>query len=200
MTILRSQFPLLLEPKLRHVWNDGFATYELEYPRFLNIGSSKKAQETDYRLSGLGSFQSMTEGGAVTYSDPLSGPTKVYTHSTTGLGYKITDEMMRHELYGQMSKMERSLMRAAIDKQETDAASVLNNGFSTSYVGFTAGESLFATSHARLDGGTANANRPSTDVDLGVTALQNAVIQFHLWKDDRGRPIRSRPKLLIVHT
>ena len=197
--ITRAQFPLLLEPKLRNIWNDGFPRWELIYPGLLNIGSSKKAQETDYRISGLGSFQAMTEGGAVSYSDALSGPTKVYTHTTNGLGYKITDEMRRHELYGQMTKMEQSLMRAAIDKQETDAAGVFNNAFSTATVGFTAGESLCSTSHARLDAGTANANRPTTDVSLGVTALQNAVIQFMAWKDDRGRPIRGRPSKIVIH-
>lgn len=199
MTITRAQFPLLLEPKLRNIWNDGLKGWELLYPRFMNIGSSKKAQETDYQMTGLGALAAMTEGGDVSYDNPISGSTKVYTHATSGLGYKITDEMIRHELYGQMSKMERSLMRATIEKQETDAHSVLNNAFSTSYTGFTAAESLCSTSHARLDSGTVNANRPSTDISLGITALQNAIIQMRLWKDDRGRPIRCLPKFLVIH-
>lgn len=199
MTITRAQFQNLLEPKLRNVWNDGFRAWELLYPRWMNIGSSKKAQETDYQMTGLGSSAAIAEGEDVTYGDPISGSTKVYTHATNGLGYKITPEMVRHELYGQMTKMERSLMRALIDKQETDATSVLNNAFSTSYTGFTSGEALCSTSHARLDSGTAQANKPSTDVDLGITALQNAIIQFRSWKDDRGRPIRVTPKFLVIH-
>lgn len=199
MTITRAQFQLLLEPKLRNIWHDGTKTWDLLYPRFMNVGSSKKAQETDYQLTGLGSLAAINEGENVVYDNPISGSTKVYTHATYGLGYKITDEMIRHEQYGQMAKFERSLMRAAIDKQETDGTSVLNNAFSTSYVGFSTGESLCSTSHARLDAGTANANRPSTDISLGVTALQNAVIQMRLWKDERGRPTRVKPKFLVIH-
>lgn len=199
MTITRAQFQILLEPKLRKIWNESFPPRPLEYQRFLNVSSSKKAQETDYKMVGLGAVVARPEGADVTYGDPIAGTTKVYTHTAAGLGYKVTDMMVRHELYGQVAKMERSLMRSLVDGQETDGANVLNNAFSTTVTGFTASESLCATSHARLDAGTAQANRPSTDVDLGVTALQNGIIQFHLWKDDRGRPFLSRPRMLVVN-
>lgn len=199
MTVTRAQFQILLEPKLRNIWNDSWPPRPLEYTQFVNVSSSRKAQETDYKMTGLGSMQDKTEGGLVTYGDPIGGSTKVYTHTGNGLGYRVTAEMIRHELYGQISKLERSLMRSAADRQETDAANILNNGFNTANAGFVSGEALFATSHARLDGGTAQSNRPSTDISIGVTALQNAVIQFHLWKDDRGRPFLSVPKKLIIH-
>ena len=198
MTVTRAQFQILLEPKLRNIWNESWPPRPLEYPRFVNISSSKKAQETDFKMTGLGAMQDKTEGGKVTYGDPIPGATKVYTHTGNGLAYRVTDEMQRHELYGQISKLERSLMRSAVDRQETDAANVLNNGFNSAFGGFVS-EALFATSHARLDGGTAQANRPSTDISIGVTALQNAIIQFHLWKDDRGRPFLSVPRLLVIH-
>lgn len=199
MTMTRAQFQILLEPKLRNIWNESWPPRPLEYPQFTNISSSRKAQETDFKMTGLGAMQDKTEGGLVTYGDPIPGATKVYTHTGNALGYRVTDEMQRHELYGQISKFERSLMRSAADRQETDAANILNNGFNTAFAGFVSGESLFSTSHARLDGGTAQANRPSTDISLGVTALQNAIIQFHLWKDDRGRPFLSVPRKLIIH-
>jgi len=199
MTVTRAQFQLLLEPKLRNIWNDGWPPRPLEFPKFTNISSSRKAQETDFKMTGLGAMQDKTEGGTVTYGDPIAGGTKVYTHTGNALAYRVTAEMQRHELYGQIAKLERSLLRSAADRQETDAANILNNGFNTAFAGFVSGESLFSTSHARLDGGTAQANRPSTDVSLGVTALHNAIIQFHAWRDDRGRPFLSVPKLLIIH-
>lgn len=199
MTVTRAQFQILLEPKLRNIWNESWPPRPLEFPRFCNISSSKKAQETDYKMTGLGAMQNKPEGTDVTYGDPIAGSTKVYTHTTNGLGYRVTAEMRRHELYGQIDKLERSLMRSAVQRQETDAANILNNAFSTAQAGFTASEALIATSHARLDGGTAQSNRPTTDVSLGVTALQNGIIQFHLWLDDRGRPFVSVPKLLVIH-
>lgn len=199
MTMTRAQFQILLEPKLRKINHDDWQTYPLLYTRFLNVSSSSKAQETDYKMTGLGTMQPKAEGADITYGDPIGGSTKVYTHASNALGYRITAEMIRHEQYGQVAKLERSLIRSAVDKQETDGHGVLNNAFSTSYAGFVSGEALCSTSHALLDGGTAQTNRPSTDVSLGVTALQNAVIQFRLWKDDRSRPIIGRPQLLIIH-
>ena len=199
MTVTRAQFQILLEPKLRNIWNESWPPRPLEYTQFANIGSSRKAQETDYKMTGLGSMQDKTEGGLVTYGDPIGGSTKVYTHTSNALGYRVTAEMIRHELYGQVEKLERSLMRSASDRQETDVANILNNGFNSAFAGFVASEALFATSHARLDGGTAQSNRPSTDVSLGVTALQNAGIAFHTVKDDRGRPFLSVPKKLVIH-
>lgn len=199
MTVTRAQFQILLEPKLRNIWNENYPPRPIEFTRFMNVSSSSKAQETDYKMTGLGAMQAKAEGADLTYGDPIGGSTKVYTHASNALGYRVTAEMIRHEQYGQIAKLERSLMRSAQDKQETDAAGVLNNAFSTSYAGFVSGEALCSTTHALLDGGTAQANRPSTDVSLGVTALQNAVIQFHLWKDDRSRPFISIPRLLIIH-
>lgn len=199
MTMTRAQFQILLEPKLRNIWNQSWPARALEYIRFTNITSSRKAAETDFKMTGLGAMLSKAEGADISYGDPIAGGTKVYTHTANGLGYRVTAEMQRHELYGQISKLETSLMRSAVDRQETDAANILNNGFSTATAGFVSSESLFSTSHARLDGGTAQANRPSTDISLGVTALQNAVIQFHLLLDDRGRPFSSVPRLLIIH-
>lgn len=199
MTVTRAQFQILLEPKLRRIANEDWPERPLEFSEFLKVSSSSKAQETDYKMTGLGPMQPKAESADLTYGDPISGGTKVYTHATNGLGYRISAEMIRHEQYGQIAKLERSLLRSARDKQETDAAGVLNNAFSTAFVGFTAAEALCATSHALLDGGTAQANRPSTDVSLGVTALQNAVVQFHLWKDDRSRPFIAIPRKLIIH-
>jgi len=198
MTMTRAQFQILLEPKLRKINNDDWPSYPLLYTRFLKVSSSQKAQETDAKMTGLGAMQAKAEGADISYSDPINGGTKVYTHASNALGYRITAEMIRHERYGQVSKLEQSLIRAAVDKQETDGHGVLNNAFSTSFAGFVSGEALCATSHALLDAGTAQSNRPSTDASLGITALQNAVIQFRQWKDDRSRPIMAIPKLIIV--
>jgi len=80
--------------------------------------------------------------------------------------------------------------------KEVYCASVLNNGFSASYLGGD-GKRLFATDHPLVNGGT-NSNRPATYVDLSETALENAVIQIGAWKDQRGLLIATKPKQLVV--
>ena len=205
MTITRAQALSLLEPKLSNIWNEAYPTRPVEYTSFVNIRETKKRTVTDYKLSDFGPLRLKGEGEAIIYDDPLFGPEKAYTPVRFALGYKITQEMIDHELYGQAERFERALIKSAVDLQETKAALLFNNGFGTTADdGFDAtgfdGLATFSTAHTRLDAGTVLRNRPSTDVDLGVTGLQNALIDFHTQNlDERGRPQLIRPKLLVIN-
>lgn len=203
MTISRGQALVLLEPKISNIWNEPWPERMIEYTKFCNIRRTSKYQVTDYKMSNFGDLVKKGEGENITYLDPLFGTTKVYTPVRFAGGYKITQEMLDHELYGQVDRFEGELKKSAKDKQETVAALIFNNGFGTtdadgfSSTGFDSLQ-LFSTAHTRLDGGSTQRNRPSTDADLTVTSLQNAIIDFHNWKNDRGRPFMSRPRMLVV--
>lgn len=204
MTITRSQALLLLEPKLSNIWHEAYPARPVEYTAFLNIRETKKATVTDFKLSDFGALRLKGEGENIIYDDPLFGSSIAYTPVRFALGYKITDEMIKHELYGQVEKFERALIASAIDLQETKAALVFNNGFGTTDEdGFEAsgfdGLAMFSTAHTRLDGGAVIRNRPATDVDLSVTGLQNALVDFENLVNDRGRPQKVEPRLLIIN-
>jgi hypothetical protein len=204
MTITRSQALSLLEPKLSNIWHEAYPQRPVEYTAFVNVRETKKKTVTDYKLADFGALRLKGEGEAIGYDDPLFGPEKSYTPVRWALGYKITQEMIDHELYGQTEKFERALIKSAVDLQEVTAALLLNNGFVTTGAdGFSAtgfdGLATFSTAHTRLDGGATLRNRPSTDADLGVTSLQSALIDWHTQNlDERGRPQLIRPKLLII--
>ena len=203
MTITRSQFMALLEPKISNIWNEAYPQRAAEYTAFVNVRNTGKATVTDHKMTDFGSLRLKGEGESIIYDDPIDGPDKQYTPVRFALGYKITREMEKHDLYGQMNRLERALIKSAVDLQEVTAAYLINNGFGTTAAdGFSAtgfdGLGLFSTAHTRLDGGATQRNRPSTDVDLSPTAVQNMYIDFHNYKDDRGRPSLIRPKLLII--
>jgi hypothetical protein len=203
MTITRGQFIPLLEPKISNIWFEAYPQRAVEYTAFVNIRTTGKATVTDYKMSDFGALRLKGEGESITYDDPLSGPQKTYTPIRLALGYKVTDEMLKNDLYGQVTRLEKSLIKSAVDGQETTAAYLLNNAFGTTAAdGFSAtgfdGLQLCSTAHTRLDGGATWRNRPSADVDLSPTAVQNMLIDFHNLKDDRGRPSLVRPKLLII--
>jgi hypothetical protein len=154
-------------------------------------------------MTDFGSFVKKGEGEEIVYTDPIFGTTQVYTPVRYGLGYKITQEMIDHDLYGQTARLESAMLKSAIDGQEIAAALILNNGFGTTNAdGFIStgfdGLQLFSTAHTRLDGGANQSNRPATDIDIGLTGVQNAVINFDIIRDDRGRPQLIRPKKVIV--
>jgi hypothetical protein len=203
MAITRDQAALLLEPKLSNIWHDAYPSHPVEWTSYLNTRTTKKATITDFKLTDFGVLRLKGEGENIIYDDPIFGGTVTYSPVRFALGYKITQEMIDHELYGQVDKFERALIKSAVDLQEVTAALTLNNAFATTNAdGFGAtgfdGLQLCSTAHTRLDGGTTFRNRPSTDVDLSVTGLQNATIDIDNLKDDRGRPVFVRPRLLVI--
>src|SRR3990167_9589758 len=131
MTITRSQAISLLEPKISNICHEAYPQRPVEYTSFVNIRSTRKQTVTDYKLSDFGPLRLKGEGETIIYDDPLFGPEKAYTPVRFGLGYKITQEMVDHELYGQVEKFERALITSAVNLQETKAALLLVNGFGT---------------------------------------------------------------------
>ena len=203
MTIVRSQFQILLEPKISNIWNEAYPQRAVEYTAYVNVRTTGKATVTDHKMTDFGALRLKGEGESITYDDPINGPQKTYTPVRFALGYKVTREMRKHDLYGQIDRLERALIKSAVDLQETTAAYLLNNAFgTTSADGFSAtgfdGLQLCSTAHTRLDGGANQRNRPSTDADLSVTALQNAITDFENYKDDRGRPSLIKAQKLII--
>jgi hypothetical protein len=80
--------------------------------------------------------------------------------------------------------------------KQVKAASVLNNGFNSSYAGGD-GAALFSTQHTLVSGGV-NSNTPAVAADLNETSLEAAVIQIAAWTDERGLLIAAKPKKLVV--
>lgn len=204
MTLTRAQAMVLLEPKLSNIWHDAYPSQPVEWTSFLNVRTANKATITDYKLTDFGSLRLKGEGENIGYDDPIFGGTIAYTPVRWALGYKVTDEMRKHELYGQVERFEKALVKSAVNLQEVQSALVLNNGFGTTAAdGFSAlgfdGLQLFSVSHTRLDGGAVFRNRPSTDIDIGVAGIQGMIIDFMRLNDDRGRPISVRPKLVIIN-
>jgi len=203
MTITRAQWIPLLEPKLSNIWNEAYPQRAVEYTAFCNMRTTTKAQVTDFKMTDLGALRLKGEGEAIVYDDPLAGGQKVHTPVRWALAYGITDEAQKNDLYNQLQKVERGLIKSAVDLQEVTGGLLLNNAFGTTDGdGFTAtgfdGLQLCSTAHTRLDGGATWRNRPSTDADLGVSSLQNAITDFENMTDDRGRPSLIKPKLLII--
>jgi len=197
MTITSTQFLLLLEPGIRNIWHESWPPRELQFTSCLNVGTMSKAKETDAKLAGFGPLVQQDEGEVLTYLDPLQPVTKEYNYNVKSGAYRITERMRINELYGQVERFERDLQSAVIDDQEVAGFGLFNNAFGTTNTGFD-GLQLCTTAHTRLDGGTNQANRPSTDVALTLSALHDAVIQFRKWRNDRGRPFIATPKKLLV--
>lgn len=205
MTVTRAQFLSLLEPILKDIKSDSdYPRRETIYTKLFSVSSTKKAKETFFEYAGLGDFQVKSEGGPVSFTDPIAGAEMTLVPVRRSNGYKITQEMLDHDQFGEIRKLETELRIALRDDLEVIGHLLLNNGFGTTDSGgFTAAGfdtvALFSTAHTRIDGGANQSNRPSTDADLDWTTLGDARQQFQLWRDNRGRRVLGRPRNLWVH-
>lgn len=200
MPMNAAQFLALLEPQfLNKIWHESEPLEEQKYQRVVNVKDmGNKAFVEDAKMAGFGPLQPIAEGGPVTYDEAITPIFRRYDYTVRGLGYKITDKLIRNEQYSQVELFERDLRRALDADIEEFVADLFNNATNTTIsTGFDS-LALASTAHTRQDGGPVQSNRNSSDVALSLGALHDAIIQFNKWVNDRGRPIRYSPKFLLI--
>jgi len=197
MAISRAQLLKELLPGLNALFGLEYARYGEEHKEIYETEQSERSFEEETKLSGFSAAPVKNEGSAIAYDNGQEAFTARYNHETIALGFAITEEAVEDNLYDSLSaRYTKALARAMAYTKQVKAASVINNGFSSSYLGGD-GVSLFSTVHPLISGGT-NSNRPSTNADLNETSLENAVIQIAGWTDERGLLIAAKPRKLIV--
>ena len=196
MAISRAQLLKELLPGLNALFGLEYKTYGEEHKEIYETETSERSFEEETKLSGFSAAPVKAEGAAIAYDNAQEAWTARYNHETIALGFSITEEAVEDNLYDSLSKRyTKALARAMAYTKQVKAASVLNNGFSSSYVGGD-GQPLFSASHPLVTGGV-NSNR-LTASDLNETSLEAAVIQIAGWTDERGLLIAAKPNKLIV--
>jgi hypothetical protein len=197
MAISRAQLLKELLPGLNALFGLEYARYGEEHKEIYETESSERSFEEETKLSGFSAAPVKNEGQAIAYDNAQEAWTARYNHETIALGFSLTEEAIEDNLYDSLSsRYTKALARGMAYTKQVKAASILNNGFNSSYTGGD-GVSLFSTAHPLVSGGT-NSNRPTTGVDLNETALEAAVIQIAAWTDERGLLIAAKPRKLIV--
>lgn len=214
MTMVRGQFAQLMAPGLHATfvhWMDILQRDE-EYSYLLNVDTSQMAYEDEAEFSGLPPMVVKPEGESIAYYDAVQGGTKRYLHQTYGMGVRSSWELYEDDQYNLIAQVPKAIARSAHFIKEQQSANLFNLGFTT--VVTTDGVSLFNNQHPLLGGtqatnigpGLANVigaagtypNRPATDVDLSITALQLAVNQFERLVDSQGMPGMIKPRTLVI--
>ena len=195
--ISRAQQLKELLPGLNALFGLEYKTYGEEHKEIFQMETSERSFEEETKLSGFGAAPSKAEGGAISYDTAQEAFTARYNHETIAMGFAITEEAMEDNLYDSVAKRyTKALARSMAYTKEVKGAAVLNNGFSSSFLGGD-GVALFSASHPLVSGG-ANSNIPPSPVDLNETSLEDAVIQIAAWTDERGLLISARPKKLVI--
>ncbi len=197
MAISRAQLLKELLPGLNALFGLEYKRYGEEHKMIFETESSERSFEEETKLSGFSAAPVKTEGSAIAYDNAQEAFTSRYNHETIALGFSLTEEAVEDNLYASLSsRYTKALARAMAYTKQTKAASVLNNGFSSSFKGGD-GVELFSTVHPLVSGGV-NANEPATAADLNETSLEAAVIEIAGWTDERGLLIAAKPQKLIL--
>ena len=197
MAISRAQLLKELLPGLNALFGMEYSTYGQQHKEIYETETSERSFEEETKLSGFSAAPVKNEGSAIAYDNGQEAWTARYSHETIALGFSLTEEAIEDNLYDSLSaRYTKALARAMAYTKQVKGASVLNNGFSSSYVGGD-GVALFSASHPLTSGGV-NSNIPSTPADLNETSLEAAVIQIAAWTDERGLLIAAKPIKLVI--
>ena len=195
MTINTSQIQQLLRPGLAEVFGD-YPMYPAEYAEIFTVKTSDKAVEIEVEMKLLGLASQKAEGAPTAFQDMGQRVISTYYHRYTSVGFIITRQAMKDNLYeSQFPLQAQSLRNSMLQSKEVNGASVLNNGFSSSYPGGD-GQPLFSTAHP-IDTGTF-ANTPSVQVDLNESSLQDAIVTISQFRDQAGLITMTKPTKLVV--
>lgn len=204
MAISRSQLLKELLPGLNALFGLEYARYGEEWKELFETEGSERSFEEETKLSGFASAPVKSEGAAISYDTAQEAYTARYTHETIALGFAITEEAIEDNLYDSLStRYTKALSRAMAYTKQVKGASILNNAFSSSYLGgdnvSLCGVNGSGTRVGHpLVNGSQNYNSPTTGVDLNETAVEAAVIQIAAWTDERGLLLAARPKKLVI--
>jgi phage major head subunit gpT-like protein len=194
----RNEVADLMEVGIRKVFFDEFPLRGEQFRSIYDVTTSRKRQETDVVMAGLGLYQRKAEGNSPSFDNGREAWKKVYTHGTWALGIEITQEAMEDELYGYYQGLGQELGKAARYTQEVEAMDIFNDLSAAVYTANSTDYPLLSTTHYRVDGGTW-ANRFSVGADLSVDSLEAALSHWRVnMVDQRGRKIRPEPKILLV--
>jgi len=195
--IMTSNHPKALWPGVKGFWGRTYQDHVTEYTDLFDTDTSDKAYEEFVQITGFGLAPVKPQGKAAEYDSETQGPVTRFVHVAYALGYIVTHEELKDDLYMEVSKTRASSnARAFRQTKERVCANIYNRAFSASYLGAD-GKALCATDHPNTSGGTFS-NKLAVDADLSEAALEDMLIQIMQATDDRGMLINLMPKSLHV--
>ena len=198
MAAVRGAFAAELDPSIREIFFDRYEQEPQVMPQVFNVLTSSRDSETDSATTGFGMLIQTSELGALDYEDPVKMYNTTYTHLKYTKGFKVSQELVEDDQHNVIARMPKALAKAVVRTTEYYAASVLNNGFSTSYTSYGDGLPLCSTAHTRADGGTAQSNASSTGITLTETNLETGRLALEKVYDDKGQYVHFMADKLIV--
>src|SRR5574343_1270142 len=99
--ITSSSIARLLYPGLNTIFNMKYNEYKPEWTEVFDVHKSTRAFEEEQGMTGFGLPQVKAEGGSISYDSMGQGYLVRYNHAVFALGFIITKEAYKDNLYPQ---------------------------------------------------------------------------------------------------
>ena len=193
MPLVAENWPDLLTPGLRKVFDNSYRERPSNLGILFNVQSSQKAVEHDLTTGDVADFAPMN--GMVPYDDMSEGYRTDYTHTELARGIKVQRSLVDDDLYNIINKRPRMLGLSARRRREKDGASMFNNAFNTGIVGGD-GVCLCSSAHPSNNNGTNQSNVGTLDLnDVNLEATRQLMVGY---QSDRNNVIDVIPDFVLV--
>lgn len=197
--ITSNSMPFQRAKELDEIYRVTLARAQSEYDKLLKVESAPVgATFYSAQITGIGLPLNIGEGDGVPYDVPVEGNPSMRTYVQAGLGYIITDLMLKDEKFGQMKKLPSDLARSMRLMMDLEAAAFYNGLFTTEKsrdTGYVCG------THTLLNdvmGAGSQTNFASTGGDLTESTFKTGMEHYDNMVDELGAPLILTPDKLIV--
>jgi hypothetical protein len=181
-------------PALDQIFFDQYEQAEDPRSKLFNMGSMSGPIKQEAGVTSLG-LMSVTGENEIAAMDSFNQSYKqTYTAVKYAKSIGISEEMIADDDFSLVSKFVKSLARSAMETQLINAMNVFNNAFGTQTS--WDGVALCSASHPTEIGN--QSNKLSADADLAYSSLAEAEQIFRQFKDNRGKRLLIKPRILLV--
>lgn len=192
----------LFDANISKVFDQEFNQYD-EYKQFVQNLTSKRQFEEVTMVSEVPLPSKVGELEDFPMVEAVAGPTRRWVHEKYGFELIASKEAIDDELFPVIVNTGKAAATAMRHRLEIQGVYDYDMAFTANSVGpyDTPSETLCATSHATFvgAGGATQANRPDTDITLGVDSLWAAIDNFASLTDREGQPIVKIPRKLMTN-
>jgi hypothetical protein len=194
--ITTGNHPAALWPGVRKWFGKTYDEFPVEYSKVFTTDTSEKAYEKDIEATGFGLAAVKAQGSSISYDSDAQGYTKTYNHIAYALGYIVTHEEIKDNLYEEVgTRRSKALAFSMRQTKEVVMANILNRATDSNYAGGD-GKELLATDHPSLAGNWSN--ELATPTDLSEASLEDLLIQIGQATNSRGLRIALNGQKLVV--
>jgi hypothetical protein len=195
-TITTGAHPKALWPGIKEWFGRTYEEHPEEYVDLFDKETSDKAYEEDVEITGFGLAPIKPQGTAINYDVESQGAVVRYTHVAYALGYAVTFEELRDDLYEVVGKRRAKMLAFSMRQtKENVAANVYNRAFNSSFTGGD-GVSLISNAHPTTTGNQSNVL--ATAADFSEAACEDLTIQIMQAQNNKGLRISLMPESLHI--